>query len=60
MYVGRQEQTACPLISRHWLLGPQGDGWQGLVGVAMAVDIEKNIVRFFKLLLIKQLPFFND
>lgn len=53
MYVGRQEQTACPLISRHWLLGPQGDGWQGLVGVTMAVDIDQNIVRFLKSLLIK-------
>lgn len=26
-----QEQTACPLIFIHLLLGPQGDGTQGLV-----------------------------
>lgn len=54
MYVGKQEQTACPLTSRHWLLGPQGDGWQGLVGVTLAVDIGINIVRhFLRSLLIK-------
>lgn len=28
---GRQVQTAWPLISRHWLFGPQGVGLQGLV-----------------------------
>lgn len=26
MYVGKQEQTAWPFISRHLLFGPQGDG----------------------------------
>ena len=26
-----QEQTACSLIVRHWLLGPQGVGLQGLI-----------------------------
>lgn len=31
-YSGRQEQTAWLLISLHWLLGPQGLGWQGFVG----------------------------
>lgn len=31
IYPGTQEQTACPLISLHWLLGPQGEGLQGLV-----------------------------
>lgn len=34
MYVGRQEQTAWPLISRHWLFGPQGEGTQGFPGSA--------------------------
>lgn len=28
----RHEHTACPLISRHWLFGPQGDGWHGFCG----------------------------
>uniref|UniRef100_A0A1A9VW34 Uncharacterized protein n=1 Tax=Glossina austeni TaxID=7395 RepID=A0A1A9VW34_GLOAU len=28
---GRQEHTACPLISRHCELGPQGDGWHELI-----------------------------
>uniref|UniRef100_A0A1A9ZCQ9 Uncharacterized protein n=1 Tax=Glossina pallidipes TaxID=7398 RepID=A0A1A9ZCQ9_GLOPL len=28
---GRQEHTACPLISRHCELGPQGDGWHVLI-----------------------------
>lgn len=27
---GTHEQTPCPFISRHWLFGPHGDGWQGL------------------------------
>jgi len=29
---GTQEHTACALISLHWLLGPQGEGEQGLTG----------------------------
>jgi hypothetical protein len=29
MKPGTHEHTACPLISRHWLLGPHGDGLQG-------------------------------
>lgn len=32
VYSGRQEQTACPLILRHWLFGPHGDGLHGLTG----------------------------
>ena len=28
-YPGTHEQTACPLISRHWLFGPQGEGLHG-------------------------------
>lgn len=32
MYPARQEQTACPFCGRHWLFGPQGDGWQGSWG----------------------------
>lgn len=31
MYPGTQEQIAWPLFWRHWELGPQGEGWQGLV-----------------------------
>jgi hypothetical protein len=26
---GRQEQTATPFRTLHWLLGPHGFGWQG-------------------------------
>lgn len=29
IYSGKQVHTACPLIGRHLLLGPQGDGVQG-------------------------------
>lgn len=29
---GTQEQTACWLISLHWLFGPHGEGTQGLLG----------------------------
>lgn len=32
-YDGRQEQTACPFSSLHWLLGPHGEGWHGCIGV---------------------------
>jgi hypothetical protein len=31
MYPVRHEHTACPLVSRHWLFGPQGDGLHGCV-----------------------------
>lgn len=31
-YVGKQEQTAWPLISRQALFGPHGDGIHGLAG----------------------------
>lgn len=31
IYPGTQEHTACPLTSRHWLNGPQGDGLHGCV-----------------------------
>lgn len=33
---GKQEQTACPLISLHWLFAPHGDGLQGLVSTTWA------------------------
>lgn len=32
MKPGTQEQTAWPLISLHWLLGPQGEGLHGFCG----------------------------
>lgn len=32
MYPGIQEQTPWPLISLHWLFGPQGLGWHGFCG----------------------------
>lgn len=28
---GKQEQIACPLTSRHWLFGPQGEGLHGFI-----------------------------
>lgn len=31
LYPKIQEQIACPLISRHWLLGPHGDGLHGFI-----------------------------
>lgn len=34
---GTQEQTAWPLISRHWLLAPHGDGVQGFLGTWTAI-----------------------
>ena len=30
LYPARHEHTDCPLTARHWLYGPQGDGWQGV------------------------------
>lgn len=36
MYPVRHEQTAWPLISRHWLFGPQGDGLHGCVTAGTA------------------------
>lgn len=32
MYEGKQEHTDCSFISRHWLLGPHGDGLHGFIG----------------------------
>lgn len=34
-YSGKQVQTACSLFTRHWLLGPQGDGKQGFLGFSV-------------------------
>lgn len=39
-----QTQTACPLTSLHWLLGPHGEGWHKLIG---SVDTEKDITLNF-------------
>lgn len=33
MYPTAHEQTAWPLISLHWLFGPQGDGLHGFLGI---------------------------
>lgn len=33
---GKQEQTACPLVSLHWLLGPHGEGIHGFVSTICA------------------------
>lgn len=36
-----QEQIAFPLRSRHWALGPHGEGWQGFVGTSMRTGLHK-------------------
>lgn len=42
--IGKHEQTACSLISLHWLFGPQGDGEQGWAGAGgIAVNNERGI-----------------
>lgn len=33
-YSGKQEHVLCPFDIRHWLLGPQGDGWHGFIGMS--------------------------
>lgn len=38
IYPRTQEQTPCPLIFRHWLFGPQGDGKQGLAGSSSTIS----------------------
>lgn len=44
MYAGKQEQTACPFTSLHWLWGPQGLGMQGLSGAAwVEAEINKSL-----------------
>lgn len=35
-----QEQTAWLFTSLHWLLGPQGEGWQGCFSTGAVVNIE--------------------
>lgn len=37
MKVAAQEHTAWLFISRHTLLGPHGEGWQGFFGGCSAV-----------------------
>lgn len=34
---GTHEHTACPFISRHWLLGPQGDGLHGWISTGTKI-----------------------
>ena len=49
MKPGTQEHTACPLISRHWLFGPQGDGLHGCVTTgAILRDGEMNVNNYAK------------
>lgn len=45
MYPDKQEQTAWPFCCLHWLLGPQGDGWQGSSGSFGSSVIIKCVVR---------------
>ncbi len=37
---GKQEQTAWPFISRHWLFGPHGDGLQGCTSMGAKISIK--------------------
>lgn len=39
IYSGKQEHTACPLTSLHWLFGPQGDGLHGFLGASTFAKI---------------------
>lgn len=39
IYPGVHVHTACPLISRHWLFGPQGDGTQGLLIIGTEITL---------------------
>ena len=52
IYVGRQEQTAKPLLFRHSLYGPQGEGLQESLGVFCATGklhtIIKNNFKIYK------------
>lgn len=48
MNSGKHEQTDCPLMGLHWLLGPQGEGLQGLLIVWSTSINERSIVVFFK------------
>ncbi|KAI9586456.1 hypothetical protein GQX74_002303 [Glossina fuscipes] len=40
---GRQEHTACPLISRHCELGPQGDGWHDGIHLTNSLTADERI-----------------
>lgn len=52
---GKQEHTACPFISLHWLLAPQGVGLQGFVSNTWA----ENKAKYFQILMILKLYFLN-
>lgn len=41
IYVGKHEHTPWPLISRHWLFGPQGEGTQGFIGACWTASENK-------------------
>lgn len=58
VYSGRQEQTAWPFTTRHWLLGPQDEGLHGsLYFVSSSTRFKfrtmRNISVFFEIFLIK-------
>lgn len=44
MNPGTHEHTACSLMSRHWLLGPQGDGLHGCFTTAAEVKKEEEML----------------
>lgn len=41
IYSWRHEQDGLPLMSLHWEYGPQGDGWQGLLGTIFSTGSKK-------------------
>jgi len=38
IYPGTHEQTAWPLICRHWELDPHGEGWHGFVSIGAKLN----------------------
>lgn len=49
MKIGRQEQTAWLLLTRHWLLGPQGDGLQTSLGVSTKmIDVSFKFLKYWR------------
>lgn len=50
MYSGKHEHTACSFTVLHWLLGPQGEGWQGFFGFLAALFNERLIQNQIKLI----------
>lgn len=59
-YVARHEQTGCLFISLHSLLGPHGDGTQGLLGNWGISKETKFVISLFHLHFITKLSLINN